>query len=161
VDYKFVWDSLVTPLLEQYQPELIIVAAGFDAGEWDRDIAVGGYSLTDRAYCQFVKKLRNYCISGFSLHTATQPDRTEHPGLIFCLEGGYSVDGMAECVSKMMSVLLDEHDTSCIPDSPCGAGVSAAVCPDASETEITDTVHPDVKSAVEEVKAVLGPYWSL
>lgn len=161
VDYEYVWCSLVTPLLAQYAPEMVVVAAGFDAGEWDRDLSIGGYSLTKRAFCYMVKSIQSYCSShplpASDVSTDNNRGARQFPGLMLCLEGGYSVDGMAECVSLIVGSLLEEN-IDIGGDSAAQPAVSAAVN---ATRDPAVAVTTEVKAVVEDTKAVLATYWTL
>lgn len=43
VDYAELFDRLVTPLARDFKPQLIIAAAGFDAGVGDSALPIGSY----------------------------------------------------------------------------------------------------------------------
>ncbi len=51
-EYLTVFHTLVAPVLEAYNPQLILVSAGFDAHERD---PLGGMALTDSGYAQMLK----------------------------------------------------------------------------------------------------------
>ena len=53
-DYLTVFHVVVTPIIEAYQPELILVSAGFDAHESD---PLGGMNLTEPGYQRMVQIL--------------------------------------------------------------------------------------------------------
>jgi acetoin utilization deacetylase AcuC-like enzyme len=179
-DYAYVFEEVVMPVIRQFGPQLLIVPAGFDAGVWDRDLPVGGYSLTARGYCYMVRAVRDYAVanshrqsvglvSAATLGTAnatadiSQDDSsTNHIGLILCLEGGYNTNGMAECVSAVMNVLLEKCDDNEISISAITSTAEVAVGANSSALAVwSDPVHPDVVDCVNEVKEHLKPYWTL
>ena len=53
-EYVTVFNYLICPLLEAYQPQLILVSAGFDAHQKD---PLGGMNLTEDGYESMVKIL--------------------------------------------------------------------------------------------------------
>lgn len=89
-EYVAIFHLLVTPLLEAFKPELILVSAGFDAHELD---PLGGMSLTDQGYEQMVKILMdcaaNLCSGRLAL----------------TLEGGYDLQALELSVGLVLGAL--------------------------------------------------------
>ncbi len=89
----FEFTSLIEPILQQFRPDLIIVAAGFDMYWSD---PVGNCLLTSRAYYDFalwISKISTEICGG---------------RLVFVLEGGYSLTGLPICVFSVLKALLGE-----------------------------------------------------
>ena len=85
--------DIVEPILEEFQPELIIIATGFDMYFAD---PIGNNNLTSDAYYQFsnrIKKLSLKLCDG---------------KIAFILEGGYSLIGLPYCTLAIIKALLDE-----------------------------------------------------
>jgi acetoin utilization deacetylase AcuC-like enzyme len=71
-DYHFIWDTVLMPIGLAFQPDLIVVAAGFDAGG-----AEGyGFEVTACGFAQLLHRLH-----------AIRPGR-----VVMALEGGYNED---------------------------------------------------------------------
>lgn len=92
-DYLYIFDQLVEPLALKYQPELILVSAGFDAHESD---PLGGMKLTTK---------------GFGLLA----ERTKHLAESLCggkialfLEGGYDPYFLDKNVMECAEVLINK-----------------------------------------------------
>jgi len=86
--------DILTPILKEFKPDLIIVAAGFDMYFAD---PVGNGNLTSISYFNFTKrilKLANEICGG---------------KLSFILEGGYSLIGLPFCVYAVVKALLNEE----------------------------------------------------
>jgi acetoin utilization deacetylase AcuC-like enzyme len=83
--------NLLKPILLEFAPDLIIVAAGFDLHFAD---PIGNGLLTSKSYYNFTEKLlriaENVCESK----------------LVFILEGGYSLIGLPCCVYAVIMALL-------------------------------------------------------
>jgi acetoin utilization deacetylase AcuC-like enzyme len=177
-DYAYVFEKIVMPVVGQFRPQLLIVPAGFDAGVWDHDLPVGGYSLTARGYCHMVRVLRDYAVANsrrqsaglasaatlaaVSVTTEAIPidNSTGEIGLMLCLEGGYNTNGMAECVSAVTTVLLEQCDSDvCVPTMDSNAEV--AVGGSLSSAVLPGAVHSHVVDCVNEIKELLKPYWTL
>jgi len=74
--YEKAFEEVITPIVEQYQPQFILVSAGFDGHYSD---PVGGLALTVNGYMQSFQRILGYA--------AKLCDRK----LVAVLEGGYSL----------------------------------------------------------------------
>lgn len=83
--------QILTPEMEKFKPEFILVSAGFDAHEGD---ALGGLAYTDQGYIEVAKQLKNIA------------DRYAAGRISYVLEGGYSADNIKNSVAGMMGVLV-------------------------------------------------------
>jgi acetoin utilization deacetylase AcuC-like enzyme len=79
------------PELERFQPDLVLISAGFDSREGD---PLGRFRLTDSDFTTMTEMLR---------HVA---EKTAQGRLISLLEGGYSLPGLAAGVEAHVRVLL-------------------------------------------------------
>lgn len=89
-DYLKLLDKVVTPLFFEFQPELILVSAGFDAHESD---PLGHMKLTTEGYS---------AMTAFVRHMASQMG---HQKIAYFLEGGYDPYWLAQnviaCVEQL------------------------------------------------------------
>jgi len=78
-EYIKIFNEILTPVIDQYCPEMVLVSAGFDTYV---DDPLGGMKVTSQGYAQqarFLKeKAEEYCGGK----------------IIFVLEGGYNLDGL-------------------------------------------------------------------
>ena len=101
--YEAAFDRVVIPALEKYEPELIIVPSGFDAGAHD---PLGRQMMHSRGYRELTQKL---------LRTAGDVCSGR---LMMCHEGGYN----APTVPYFGLVVLEELSGTKTPvDDPFGA----------------------------------------
>jgi acetoin utilization deacetylase AcuC-like enzyme len=85
-DFGAVFHELFLPVLEEYQPQLLIVSAGFDAHRSD---PIGGLAVTERGFAAMCSALK-----------------TQMNGkLVLLLEGGYDLDALAQSVHACVEVL--------------------------------------------------------
>ena len=91
-DFYYCLD-LLEPLLNEFHPSLIIVAAGFDMYYAD---PIGNCLLTSTAYNHFATKILRIA-----------EDLCEGK-ISFVLEGGYDVIGLPYCVEAVLKALLNE-----------------------------------------------------
>ncbi|KAJ1653603.1 Histone deacetylase hda1 [Dispira simplex] len=102
-DYLHAFDELLMPMAREFDPELVIVACGFDAAKGD---TLGECLVTPGAYAHMTNLLKS--LAGGRL--------------VLALEGGYSLDAVAECALACVQVLLGENmdaiDGETLPDAP-------------------------------------------
>ena len=92
-DYGAAFRDLVTPLLEQFKPNLVLVSAGFDAHARD---PLGGMRLTEEGFggmCSAVRDVARACGAPVGL----------------VLEGGYDLEALAGSVRRCVEVLSGER----------------------------------------------------
>ena len=85
--------ELLDPIIKEFKPELIIVAAGFDMYFAD---PIGNCLLTSIAYNKFTERL---------LKIAEEVCKGK---ISFILEGGYNIIGLPYCVQAVIKALLNE-----------------------------------------------------
>jgi len=100
--YRRVFDEIVAPRLQQFDPELILVSAGFDA-HWQDPLAMAGLSLTGLA--EIARKLVSYA------HDLCDGR------ILFILEGGYQLDVLSNGIINVFHALLG-HDQIVDPLGP-------------------------------------------
>ena len=99
--FKQLYGEVVFPLLRRFQPELILVSAGFDA-HWDDPLASISLSLTGYHWlCRSLVDLAAEICCG---------------RIVFTLEGGYNLDVLAPGVGNAFRVLLGSEEC----DDPLG-----------------------------------------
>lgn len=85
--------DVLEPILEEFNPGIIIIAAGFDLYFAD---PVGNGLLTSISYYRFTKKILNIA------------KKMCEGKLAFILEGGYSLIGLPHCIYAVMKALLGD-----------------------------------------------------
>ena len=92
MDIRELIEMMWIPRLEQHQPELILVSAGFDA---HRDDDMGQLGLTESDYTWITERI-------------VQIARRFSKGrIVSCLEGGYNLRALANSVEAHVRVLAD------------------------------------------------------
>ena len=102
-EYIRVYDEIVMPVIRRFNPELMLVSAGYDA---HRDDPLAGMKLTTSGYAEIVKRISNVaaeCCGGRA---------------VFCLEGGYNLVALARCVAANFNILLGESASAEIAAEP-------------------------------------------
>jgi len=126
-DYLFLFREILVPVARRYNPELILVSAGFDTHRNDPLASMGVSS------------------SGYGLLTAVLQELAEQccPGRIaFTLEGGYDHTALSEGVAGVLSSLVQGRDRS------RDAGVE--------EPAASTHIDSETRQVVQEVRRVLS-----
>jgi acetoin utilization deacetylase AcuC-like enzyme len=95
-DYIHAFDELIMPIAHSFNPELVLVSAGFDAARGD---PLGGCDLTPRGYAQMTHRL-------LSLAKGK---------VVVALEGGYNLSSISRGMEAVLRVLLGEAPPPLIP----------------------------------------------
>lgn len=88
-DYIAVWDHILIPVAKEFNPDMIIISAGFDAAIGD---PLGGCCITPNGYSVMLKKLMDFAGGK----------------IVMALEGGYNLDSLANSVLACVEVLLED-----------------------------------------------------
>ena len=86
--YRAAFDEVVTPIVERFAPDWLIISAGFDAHRAD---PLAGLQLTAADYADFARRLQ-----------ALVPAQR----LVVVLEGGYDPDALTHSVGATLSALV-------------------------------------------------------
>jgi acetoin utilization deacetylase AcuC-like enzyme len=90
-DYALVYSAIVGPILGAFDPELLIVSAGFDAHERD---PLASMRVSTAGYTRIVQALHTWAGGR---------------GLVLVTEGGYDLDALGECVEAALLALAGGH----------------------------------------------------
>lgn len=86
-DFRFIFNSILAPIVDEYNPEFILVSAGFDIYE---DDPLGGMLISASGFgalaFDLIKMAERHC-SG---------------RILFTLEGGYSLQGLRDGVKEVL-----------------------------------------------------------
>jgi acetoin utilization deacetylase AcuC-like enzyme len=92
-EYGRIYSEIVEPVVRAFDPELVLVSAGFDP---HRDDPLAGMAVTERGFAAIAAS----CLAGAS---GAAKGRA-----VFVLEGGYDLDGIAASSGAVMKALLGE-----------------------------------------------------
>jgi acetoin utilization deacetylase AcuC-like enzyme len=93
-DYELVFSEVIVPVLRQFEPDLLLVSAGFDAHERD---PLGGLRLTAGGFAAMTMELRvvaEECCGG---------------RIAALTEGGYDFLALAQSLRAVVSVLASDR----------------------------------------------------
>jgi len=89
--YRAIFNAKVVPAVERFEPELILISAGFDA-HWRDPLA--GLALTAEDFGWATTRLREVA------------DRFAGGRIVSVLEGGYDLEGLSESVGAHVAALM-------------------------------------------------------
>jgi acetoin utilization deacetylase AcuC-like enzyme len=95
-DYSYIFNDLLLPLARSYQPEFILVSAGYDIYAQD---PLGTMEVTPRGFYTLTRMVRRMA------------EELCGGRLLFTLEGGYNVAGITESVKQTIFGLTDRDAT--------------------------------------------------
>ena len=114
--FETIFEEVLQPLAARYQPQLILVSAGFDA-HWSDPLAALHLSLAGYAtLCHQLGEMANELCDG---------------RLVYTLEGGYHLNVLAHAIANTFRILLGQHPDQCAdPLGPCpyDEGASGRYC---------------------------------
>ena len=90
-EYGQLFDELIVPILLEFDPELILVSAGFDAHTRD---PLGSMNVSTATFGLFAARLRGVA------------EETCGGRLVIALEGGYDLEALGASVAQVAGVLL-------------------------------------------------------
>jgi len=102
-DFAAIYRRLLVPVALEYQPQLIIVSAGFDC---HRDDPIGGMAVTEHGFAGLagqVCALAEQCCAGHA---------------VFVLEGGYDLGAMRTSVRSVLQAMQAEEHRIAADDRP-------------------------------------------
>ncbi len=96
-DYELAYNTVAWPVLRQFEPELMLISAGFDALE---DDPLGGMRLSVEEFARLtasIVSIAEECCGG---------------RVVAITEGGYDLAGLASCLRAIVPVLNGEGEPS-------------------------------------------------
>jgi len=103
-DYLFAFQQVVMPIAVEFAPDLVIVAAGFDAAEGD---TLGGCHVSPAGYAHMTHMLMSLANGKIAV----------------CLEGGYNLGSIAKSALAVTRTLMGEPPDRLISTTPTNTGV--------------------------------------
>ena len=89
-DYTYLFDTLLMPIIKEYDPEFILVSSGFDSCRGD---PLADMMISPRTYYHILRRLQ-----------------TIQTKIVVCLEGGYNLNNVKDGTYSVISSLLDISD---------------------------------------------------
>jgi acetoin utilization deacetylase AcuC-like enzyme len=106
-DYQLVFAKVVSPVLLQFEPDLVIVSAGFDAHERD---PLGGMRLSTPAFAAITRELRSVA------------DECCRGRIVSVTEGGYDL----EALGASLDAVIQQHEAPAASASWPSGGIASS-----------------------------------
>ena len=106
-EYLCVYHEIALPLLHDFQPEIVLVSAGFDAHERD---PLASMQVSTEGFAALVGMLRGVA------------DEVCEGRLVLTLEGGYDLSALEDTVRRVSEVLLGPEAEPASPPAPTPTG---------------------------------------
>lgn len=103
-DYIYAFQQVVMPIATEFDPDLVIIAAGFDAAKGDM---LGGCEVTPAGYAHMTHMLMSLANGRVAV----------------CLEGGYNLDSIARSAIAVGRTLVGEPPERLENTAPTSSGV--------------------------------------
>jgi len=92
-DFRFIFETILAPIADQYEPEFILVSAGFDIYE---DDPLGGMQISAAGFGALAHDL------------IEMAKKNSSNRILFTLEGGYDLQGLRDGVKEVLFQLSGE-----------------------------------------------------
>ncbi|KAI9792280.1 MAG: Histone deacetylase hda1 [Peltula sp. TS41687] len=105
-EYMYAFHQVIMPIAWEFNPDLVIISAGFDAAEGD---TMGGCFVTPACYAQMTHALMSLANGKVvvCLEVSSQaPCRLAHRS--DCIQGGYNLRSIAQCSLAVTKTLMGE-----------------------------------------------------
>lgn len=103
-DYLFAFQRVIMPIAQDFNPDLVIIAAGFDAADGDE---LGRCYVSPAGYAQMTHMLMSLAKGK----------------VVVCLEGGYNLRAIADSALAVTRTLMGEPPDSITKSDPTKEGV--------------------------------------
>ncbi|XP_077555105.1 histone deacetylase 4 isoform X2 [Haemaphysalis longicornis] len=109
-EYVAAFRTIVMPIARDFDPEIVLVAAGFDAAA-GHPPPLGGYQISPACFAYMTKQLMTLAKGK----------------VVLALEGGYDLPSICDCSQECVAALLGDECTPLreeeVTRQPCGAAV--------------------------------------
>jgi len=95
-EYVKIFFEILGPVIDQFNPEFILVSAGFDTYSGD---PLGGMNVTPKGFAQLTRYLKE------------KAEKYCNGRIIYILEGGYDLDGLSLSVKEVVEEILEKKKT--------------------------------------------------
>lgn len=122
-DYMYAFQQIVMPVANEFDPDLVVVSAGFDAAAGDE---LGGCNVTPPCYAHMTHMLMS--LAGGKVAV--------------CLEGGYNFRAISRSALAVTRTLMGEPPDRLEPTSPTGSAVKVVEQVKAIHSQYWHSLYP-------------------
>ena len=129
-DYLLAFQQVVMPIAQEFDPDLVIISAGFDAAEGDE---LGQCHVTPAGYAHMTHMLMSLARGKVAV----------------CLEGGYNLRSIAKSALAVTRTLMGEPPDRLLYADPTPAGVETVQLVIRSQSKYWACMYPKYESQLE------------
>lgn len=133
-DYLTAFHKIIMPIASEFDPDLVIVSAGFDAAHGD---PIGGCHVTPEGYQHMLSYLMSLA-----------EGRT-----VVCLEGGYNLDAISRSALAITKVLLGDPPGKISSSLACDAALEVFAEVQATHSRFWKSMGPPTIKFEPEIEA--------
>lgn len=122
-DYIYAFQQVVMPIAAEFNPDLVIIAAGFDAAEGDM---LGGCKVTPAGYAHMTHMLMSLA----------------QGRVVACLEGGYNLESIARSATAVARTFMGEPPERVESTVPTASGVDDVKLVLRQQSRFWSSLHP-------------------
>nr|POF17645.1 histone deacetylase clr3 [Quercus suber] len=122
-DYIYAFQQVVMPIAQEFDPDLVIIAAGFDAAEGDM---LGGCHVSPAGYAHMTHMLMSLAQGKVAV----------------CLEGGYNLVSIARSATAVARTLMGEPPDRLHDLEPTTSGVDVVKLVVRQQSKFWSSLHP-------------------
>lgn len=131
-DYIYAFQQIVMPIAIEFDPDLVIIAAGFDAAEGDM---LGGCKVTPTGYAHMTHMLMSLAKGKVAV----------------CLEGGYNLESIARSACAVGRTLMGEPPDRLETTTPSNSAVDDIKLVLRQQSRFWSSLYPkDISTRLEE-----------
>jgi histone deacetylase 6 len=131
-DYIYAFQQVVMPIAVEFDPDLVIISAGFDAAEGDM---LGGCHVTPSGYAHMTHMLMQLAEGKVAV----------------CLEGGYNLTSIAKSALAVTKTLMGEPPERILDVSPSPLGVATTHMVMREQSQFWKCMYPKSENRVYPV----------
>ena len=131
-DYLLAFQQVVIPIAQEFDPDLVIISAGFDAAEGDE---LGQCYVTPAGYAHMTHMLMSLANGKVAV----------------CLEGGYNLRSIAKSALAVTRTLMGEPPERLMSVEPTAAGVDTIQMVIRAQSRYWACMYPKFESQAQEV----------
>ena len=132
-EYLVLWEKLLMPVAKEFNPDLVLVSAGFDAARGD----MGECEITAECFARLARSLK-----------------TLAEGKVVCaLEGGYVRSVLCKCIESVLGSLLDANS-----HEKCKEELERFY-KNVGENEMLDCIYPSAAKSIRATMKAHSKYW--
>jgi histone deacetylase 6 len=157
-EYRAAFQQILLPLIDQFDPTLVFISAGFDAAVGD----LGECCVTPAGFAALTRLIRYQLLL---LHQQQQNHHHHHHHrsvpILCSLEGGYVRHTLAQCVVAVVEALLEPEEPDWKRHLPVPLPSSASSSSRSIMNSTRNSIHPQARLDIESTIRSHEGHWKL